>query len=270
MADINPLSWWRRLLALPNTSPVKTMVVVLMVALTSAIIVSATAVSLRPLQQANLAAERTARMQQMVAALPGLEDLLLEAGADSLEAYLVDLSTGTIVPGGDAVAFDQRVAEADPEARVTIPDGADIAGIGYRLAHAPVYLLRRGNDIALVVLPVYGTGYQSTLRAYLALEGDLDTVAALTFYEQGDTPGLGSRIQDPAWEALWPGTRLTDDSGELRVAVARGRATTPYEVDGLTGATRTTNGVTNLIRFWLGEHGFGPFLERLAQGEIVP
>jgi len=100
------------------------------------------------------------------------------------------------------------------------------------------------------------------------LQGDLETIAALTFYEQGETPGLGARIQDPTWEALWPGTKIADAEGNIAIEVVKGGATEAWQVDGLTGATRTSNGVTNLLRFWLGDWGYGPFLERLKSGEI--
>ena len=102
----------------------------------------------------------------------------------------------------------------------------------------------------------------------LALEADLRTIAALTILEQGETPGLGSRIEDPAWQALWPGKQITDESGQIAIAVVRGPGTGPYEVDGITGATQTATGVGNMLRYWLGDHGFGPFLDRLRQGGL--
>lgn len=269
MADLSPLSWWRSLLALPNTSPLKTVVVALLVSLICAVIVSATAVTLRPLQQANLEADRLARMQRLLEAVPGMEDLLRTSGVDSFQVLLVNLATGTVAEDIDPAEYDQRAAATDAQTAVAIPDTADVANLGQRAPYAPVYLVRRDDDLALVVLPVRGAGYQSMLYGYLALDGDLDRVAALSFYEQGETPGLGANIQDPAWEAKWPGTELVDENGEVSVAVTRGGATEPYQVDGISGATRTGDGVTNLIQFWLGDYGFGLFLERLSQGEIA-
>ena len=64
--------------------------------------------------------------------------------------------------------------------------------------------------------------------------------------------------------------KLADEEGNLRIAVVQGGAKQPYEVDGISGATRTGRGVANLLRFWLGELGFGPFLKRLAAGEVKP
>jgi Na+-transporting NADH:ubiquinone oxidoreductase subunit C len=119
-------------------------------------------------------------------------------------------------------------------------------------------------------LPVYGTGYISTLRGYLALDADLNTIRGLSFYEHAETPGLGSEIENPRWRELWVGKRARDAAGALRLGVARG-AVDPdspdadFLVDGISGATRTGVGVTNLLRFWLGPDGFGPFLERLAR-----
>lgn len=266
MASPGPLSLWRRLLELPNTSPTKTLVMAIIVSLVCAVTVSVTAVTLKPLQDANQLAERQARMEQMLATLPGLGDLIAEAGGDALDAYLVDLATGSLVDG-DALAFDQLAAADDPETSTALSAEADIAGLGQRENTAPVYVLRDGDDLSLVVLPVRGQGYQSLLQGYLALNGNLETIAALTFYEQGETPGLGSRIQEPAWEALWPGTEYAGPDGEIRVEVVRGKADEPWEVDGITGATRTSNGVSNLVRFWLGPDGYGPFLTRLASGE---
>jgi Na+-transporting NADH:ubiquinone oxidoreductase subunit C len=269
MASANPVHWWRRFRDAPNDGAGKTLAVALMVALVSAVVVSATAVSLKPLQVANLERERQARMAEMVARLPGMESMLAEAGVDSLEARIVDLATGTLTGDLDPATFDQRAAAADPETSTELADEVDIAGLGRRANHAPVFLVRRGDALALIVLPVSGAGYESTLYGYLALDGDANTVAGLTFYEQGETPGLGARIQDPAWQALWPGKQIADEDGEIRISVVRGQASGPFEVDGISGATRTSTGVSNLLRFWLGENGFGPFLRRIREGEIL-
>lgn len=269
MAEANPTGTRHRLTSSPNDGPMKALIVATLVALICAVVVSITAVTLKPLQEANIDSERQARMQQMLAGLPGLQDIVSEAGADSLVAVLVDLDSGAVVESADPASYDQRAAAADAETSVAIPKEDDLAGLGRRARHAPAYLVHDGKALSLVVLPVHGSGYQSTLYGYLALDGDLESVAALSFYEHGETPGIGSRIQDPAWEALWPGTPIADENGDIRIAVVRGTSVEPYEVDGISGATRTSDGVTNLLRFWLGHFGYGPFLERLANGEVV-
>ena len=124
-----------------------------------------------------------------------------------------------------------------------------------------VYELRdERGALDLVVLPVSGVGLWSTLYGFVALDADLQTVRGLTFYDHGETPGLGGEVDNPRWKALWPG-RTVFDGDEVRIEVIRGRAgpvdEDPYRIDGLAGATITSRGVTNLLRFWLGEQGFG-------------
>lgn len=263
MADLNPLRLWRRFLALPNDSRTKTFVVAFLVAAVSAAAVSVTAVSLKPRQDANAERQRQERMTRMIASLPGLEDILQRAGSDSLETRSVDLTRGAYAPQVDPATLDPAAASADPARSTALPAEVDIARIGRRPDLMPVHVVMRGRELALIVLPVYGGGYQSTIRAYLALEGDLNTIAALSIYEQGETPGLGTRITEPAWQAQWRGKLAADDSGAIRIGVVRGSGAGPHEIDGITGATRSANGVANLVRFWLGKDGFGPFLDNL-------
>jgi len=241
MASANPLAWWRGFLGLPNDSLAKTVGVALLVALLSSLVVSVTAVTLKPLQDANRLADRAARMLGMLEVL----------GEGVPNMRLVDLATGAYV-------------ERDPGTSTELPAERDGAKLGSREDVATVFELRgAGGELRLVVLPVRGTGYQSTLKAYLALKADLNTVAALTVYEQDETPGMGTRIEDSAWQALWRGKRVADADGAVRIEVVKGAGIGAHEVDGISGATRTGTGVTRLLRFWLGPDGYGPYLARL-------
>lgn len=256
-----------RIMALPNEDPRKTLFVAFLVAFICAVAVSVVTVALRPIQIANLDRERQAQMADMIARLPGMEDILKEAGADSLETRIVDLATGTYADDIDAATFDQRAAANDPEMSIKLTAEQDIAAIKRRSNYAPVYLLKSGDELILLILPVHGAGFTSTLYGYLAIQGDLNTIAALTFYEQGDTPGLGARITEPEWQALWAGKQIADESGNVLIEVV-GDAEGPYQVDAISGATYTSDGVQNLVRFWLGPDGFGPYLDKLKQGEL--
>jgi Na+-transporting NADH:ubiquinone oxidoreductase subunit C len=244
---------------LPPDGLQKTLIVACAVALGAALAVSFAAVTLRPLQKANLERERQAQIVAVVSRVIG--------DVGPLDAHVVDLAGGKIAPGIDPVTFDQAAAAGMPDTSIAIPKDADVAGLGRRAMHSTVFIRREAGKPVLIVLPVHGKGYQSTLYGYLALRGDGNTVAALNFYKQGETPGLGARITEPAWQSLWPGKRLADDKGAIKITVMRGKATGPYEVDGITGATRTGAGITNLLRFWLGDHGFGPFLANLRDGK---
>ena len=268
MADLNPIKIWRRFLDLPNDSLTKTLIFAFLVVFTASVFVSVAAVSLRPYHLANLEKERQARMAEMVATLPGMGDILTGAGVDKLEVRIVDLGSGAFVSDIDPASFDQRAAASDPALSSVIPQEADVAGIKQRSNFAQVFVLRKDGDIELLVLPLRGVGYQSMLYAYLALNADGNTIAGLTFYEQGETPGIGARIEEPVWQSLWPGKLLADETGAVRITVVRGEAVGAFEVDGISGATRTGNGVTNMLHFWLGDYGFGPFLARLQAGEV--
>ena len=104
------------------------------------------------------------------------------------------------------------------------------------------------------------------MYGFVALSADLVLIEGLTFYEHGETAGLGGEIDNPPWQALWRDRRAFDDDWVPRVEVIKGAAgppdQDPYEVDGLAGATITGRGVTNTLHFWLGPDGFGPYLER--------
>lgn len=248
-----------------SDSPVNALKTALVVALVCAMLVSITAVSLRPLYLANLEAER---MERLASILQTLNQLAGGMRPEDIEVRVVKLENGAYAEDIDPATYDARRAANDPGKSVTIPPQQDLAGIKRRADHAVVYLIRNSNrKIDAVILPVRGVGYQSALYGYLALAADANEILALKFYEQGETPGLGSRIQDPDWEALWPGNQAFDDSGRLTIRVGSGGSFGGDRVDGISGATRTTTGVDRLIRFWLGEFGFGPYLTRIRDGE---
>jgi Na+-transporting NADH:ubiquinone oxidoreductase subunit C len=257
----------------PDTSPQRsndTIGKILLVAVTlcvvCSVIVSTAAVTLRPLQEANKALERKRNILLAAGLLREGEDI--NSLFEQVDTRLVDLATGEYVEGVDATTYDQRAAAKAPKTSVTIPHDRDIAKIRRRARYAPVYLVRDNTGVRSVILPVHGHGLYSTLYGFIALSGDGNTVQGLRFYEHGETPGLGGQVDSPAWLDKWPGKRVYDEGGKVRLAVIKGTIErgTPearYQVDGLAGATMTSRGVTNLVRYWLGEDGFEPFLARI-------
>ena len=119
------------------------------------------------------------------------------------------------------------------------------------------------EELDTVVLPVWTKGLYSTLRGFMAIEGDANTVRGITFYEDGETPGLGGEINNPRWQSTWSEKQVFDDSGAVRISVNRSQADPLYDIDALSGATLTSRGVDNMLRFWMGGDGYGPFLEQL-------
>lgn len=231
------------------------------------IIVSTAAVLLKPAQEANKDLDR----KRNILAAGGM----LEEGKSvdelfaRIDARYVDLRTGEFaedVPAG----YEQRAASKDPTLSTDIEE--DPAKIGRRADFAEVYLVA-GDDEALdkIILPVHGYGLWSTLYGFIALEADANTIAGLGFYEHGETPGLGGEVDNPRWKSQWPGKQVYRE-GDVEIALKKGAVdrSSPdaqWQVDGLSGATLTSRGVTNLLQFWMGENGFGPFLDNLKSGE---
>lgn len=261
------LSMKRGLPAASADSRARVLWISLLVSAICALLVSTTYVLLGPKIDANLAAERQARLDAMIATLPGLEDLIRQTGADTLQSVVVDLRTGTEAEDSPDI-LEPEVLTASDETSSEIAPTADIADLGRRPDFAEIFVLRTGRDLALAVFPVYGKGYQSTIKAYVALEGDLNTIAGFTVIEQGETPGLGANIGEAEWQAKWPGKELTDADGVLRIEVVRGQAQTSFEVDGVTGATRTGDGISSMMQFWFGPDGYGRVLEAMRSGEL--
>ncbi len=268
MDDLTDDSRWIGLRHWPRESATRAIVITLLVCTVCSALIATTVSVLRPYRDQNRALQQTARIQEMIATVPGLEDVVDPLASDQLESRLVELATGAYIDDAADERFDPRKAARDPETSLALPRERDLAGIGRRANHATVFLVSEGDELRLLVLPVYGAGYISTLYGYLALDTDLNTIRGLSFYEHGETPGLGSEIENPRWREQWSGKWLRDPSGELRIEVAPGPAPSRdedarYQVDAISGATRTSRGVTNLLRFWLGPDGFGPYLQRL-------
>ena len=250
----------------------RTLLVATSVALGCALMVSTAVYLLRPMQLAYADLERNRIVIEAAGLAPpdsDLSDLAVVARFVDLQVRIVDLETNEFTDDVDPQLYDQRAASNDPELSVAIPDQLDLARLGRRARYVPVYLLMDGERIDRIVLPVSGQGMWSTIYGYLSLEPDLNTIAGIRIYEHGETAGIGDRIQDPNWQSEWIGARLYDDAGQLRFRVARD-AGPPFGVDIISGASVTAEGVGDLVRYWLGEHGYAPLLTRLRMSGIAP
>jgi len=232
------------------------------------LMVSSAAVALRTQQDQNKELDRKQNILRAAGLLEDGADADIDELFEKIETKIVDLETGEYVTDISPDQFDQRKAAADPQRSVDIPAGQDVAGIKRREKRSAVYLVRENGKLKTLVLPVYTKGLWSTMYGFLALESDLDTVKGLGFYEHGETPGLGGEVDNPNWKELWVGKEVFDDSGEIALRVIKGTVNpdspdASHQVDGLSGATITSRGVTNLLDYWLGAGGFGPYLSKL-------
>jgi Na+-transporting NADH:ubiquinone oxidoreductase subunit C len=248
--------------------------VAISVCLICSIFVAGSVVALRPLQAAN----KNLDTQRNILIAAGLYQPNIDVGKvfdDRIEVKLVDLRTGEFVDPAsagitDVVAYDQRTATKDPKLSAPIPSDLDIAGLKRKAYYAKIYLIKDPDSPARkVVLPISGYGLWSTLYGYIVLGDDLNSVVGITFTDHGETPGLGGEVDNPAWKAQWPGKQIYDADGKVVAGLKKGGTDPTSEfdqahlVDALAGATLTSNGVNRLIKYWLGDQGFGPFLKNL-------
>lgn len=252
-----------------------TLMVSVVLCIVCSLAVSAAAVALRPRQEAN---EVLGRQRNILDAsglalgeygLPA-SDLTVDQVQElyqRIEERLVDLQTGQYVTDVDIASYNPRDAAKQADSSVPTNDPQYTIGRNRRERIARVFLVRHphSGEITQVVLPVYGQGLWSTLYGYLAVRRDLQTVQGLTFYEHGETPGLGGEVDNPRWKEQFVGLKLYDEDGNPALGTARGAAPAGSEhlVDGLSGATITANGVTHLIRYWIGPDGYANYLNQL-------
>ncbi|MGB0836205.1 MAG: Na(+)-translocating NADH-quinone reductase subunit C [Psychrobium sp.] len=246
----------------------RTLIFVLAVCLACSVIVAGAAVGLKPLQTKNKLLYKQTKILEA-------SGLLAQAGSDIpatynkfVEAKLLDLATGEFVEG-DAEAYDQRLAALDSSK--SIKPNNDVAKINRRANQTVVYLVKgESGNTETVVLEMRGSGLWSMMYAFVGLSTDLNTVKSVVYYDQGETPGLGGEIENPVWKAKWVGKKLFNDNGEIAIKVVKGgaKAGDIHGVDGLSGATLTANGVENTFTFWLGEEGFGPFINKYRNGGL--
>lgn len=149
----------------------------------------------------------------------------------------------------------------------------DMAGINVVPKWMVIYQVLSGDSISRYILPIVGKGLWSTMYGFLALDKDLRTIQGITFYQHGETPGLGGEVDNPRWKAIWVGKQAFDVDGNLKIQVIKGQVDrnapeAKYQIDGLSGSTLTTRGVDNTVRFWLGESGYGLWIQKMRMEEI--
>lgn len=255
-------------------STVRTLTVALLVCLVCSVFVAGAAVALKPTQVDN----RLLDKQRSILAIAGLGDPGMSSTQvkamfkGTVSAKLVDLQTGKFSDARDPLTFDPLKASKDPKLSSVVPGAEDIASIKRMERYSTVYVVEKDGEIDTLIMPVRGYGLWSTLYGFIAIKGDLNTVVGMGFYQHAETPGLGGEVDNPKWKSQWPGKTLFDEGGKLAVQIVKGgidpqSPQAVHQVDGLAGATLTSKGVDNLLNFWLGENGFGPFIANLRAGE---
>lgn len=251
----------------------RTLIFVVVLSLVCSIIVSTAAVVLRPKQQENAVLD----VQRNILAVAGLlnkDTNIQQTYKQFIEPKLVNIDTGnyvTEVAGKDAAQYNQRDAAKNDKESIKLPANEDLAKIIRRANVATVYLVKdAANQTTKVILPIHGNGLWSMMYAFVAVATDGNTIDGITYYDQAETPGLGGEVVNPTWREQFVGKKLYDMNFKPAIKILKGGAPvgTDHQVDGLSGATLTSNGVQHTFDFWFGAQGFGPYLAKLRAGDL--
>ncbi len=223
-----------------------------------AAILSYAAISLNPLQQANI------KIEKMTAILNSIgegqdADTAPEGKTKYIEeeykkyitsAYCVN-SRGERVEGADAFKALDNLAEV------------------FKSKDAmPVFEARLANGESLYVVPTIGKGLWGPVWAYIALKSDCDEVYGVVFDHKSETPGLGAEISLPPFENQFKGKKIFLDGTFESITLTKGVGSSkgnPYAVDAISGGTLTSNGVSAMLQSCLGD--YVPFFNRIRANQ---
>jgi Na+-transporting NADH:ubiquinone oxidoreductase subunit C len=192
----------------------------------------------------------------------------LKEGDDVLKIY--DERIESIV-----VNYDGMEVEKDEEGNALIAEQVDI-GKQYKRdsleRHYPVFkfMSEGGGEVESYILPVYGKGLWDDIFGYLAVDGSFREVVGVSLDHKAETPGLGARITDAEVQARFKGKKLFNEVGKLvSVTMVKGETGDPsiygeYQVDGLSGATKTAEGVNDMLRKYAGY--YQNYFDRINDG----
>jgi len=226
----------------------------LIICVMASFIVSVTAIGLKDRKELNVELDRKKKILNAMGRGEDVNALtdphaVLGLYDDVIKAIVVDLEGNVILH-----KMGEEITEEEKDSQL------------------PVYIMVQDGRVDAVAIPVSGYGLWSTLYGYLALDKDLDTVRGITFYKHGETPGLGGEIEKPWFQNNFIGKKIFGPDNQLvSIKVIKGevegRITDPEEklhsVDGISGATITSNGVTKLLEKWL--KAYEPFLRKVQK-----
>ncbi|WP_372367527.1 Na(+)-translocating NADH-quinone reductase subunit C [Candidatus Uabimicrobium sp. HlEnr_7] len=265
-----------------HNSTLKTLIVATLLCIVCATLVSSISVALKERQLINKDIDK----KRNILLCAGLIEK--KAKADEVKAAfekvtpkIVDLQTGEIRENFNPYTgekdekfnpemYDQLKASKNPALNTKVENDKG-SQIKARAKYALIYLVKKDDKVTQVILPIKSYGLWSTMLGFLALDtADTSTIKGFAYYSHGETPGLGGEVDNPKWKGQWPGKKAFNENWKPAIHVIKGKVNpeqkdSEYKIDGLSGATITSNGISTSLDYWLSESGFGLFLSNIRE-----
>ena len=187
-----------------------------------AVLLSLAALGLKPLQESNILNEKKTQIVKALGETASYEDVVAEAALLDAEGNVVETDT-------------QKVFDALQSVKDTRAEGK-----------FPIFKAKNGS----VVVPLYGAGLWGPIWGYVALDSDMNTVKGIVLDHAGETPGLGAEITTAKHQAMYVGKKVFEGDQFVGITLKKGGAdkNNPHEVDAITGGTKTSDGVSAMIK----------------------
>jgi len=218
------------------------------VTISCSILLAAAANFLRDRQQENIALD--IRKNILALAELGSEEMTRQEVLGLYDKYI---RSKVINLEGEEVP-DKTVEQIDPKKDLSL---------------LPLYYAEENGEIKTYIIPISGKGLWSTIYGYIALENDLNIVMGISFYQHGETPGLGGEIEKEWFTGNFKGKRILSPEGDLvSITVIKGKVQdlipeddAYHYVDGISGSTLTGNGLNRFLR--KGLETYNPFFDKI-------
>ena len=151
----------------------------------------------------------------------------------------------------DAASVYANVIKADPivnaEGNVVAQEGGfAVANEDVNDANLPLYLAEV-DGAKKYIIPMTGNGLWGGIWGYLALNDDCNTIYGVYFSHASETPGLGAEIASDKFQSRFPGREVYRD-GNVALTVVKKVTDDAVEVNAISGATITCNGVNDMLQ----------------------
>lgn len=253
---------------------------VALVTLICSLIVSSVAVSLSKRQTDELNKSFQSAVLN-VAKIQANSDDVLKVFQKDIETRYVDVTTGNWADENEVKDIGNNYSDIFQLSKykkylLDLDHNDNIAGLtGNQYARIQqVFLVKdESGNVTQLILPFYGNGLWSVMYGLLAVDTDGNTVKNVIWYKQGETPGLGGEVENPNFTKQFEGKEIynlnSENPNEPLLMLAKSvNVGDKYKVNALSGATLTSNGVSNTLQFWLGNLGFSKFLHNVQTGEV--